>query len=141
MLTPRAFASSTVLRMVSESPAWNPQAMLTEVASSIMAASLPISHAPNPSPRSQFRSIVMMSCPLSVSGSLLVVRPLLWRLCVRRRRGLPRSGVNGADGGTGNVSTSKHLEVEVRILDVPEAVGQVAQQLRELAGFGLCFGP
>jgi hypothetical protein len=32
MLTPRAFAGSTVLRVLSESPAWKPQAMLTEVA-------------------------------------------------------------------------------------------------------------
>src|SRR5258707_2954808 len=52
-----------------------PQAMLTEVASSIMAASLPISHAPNPSPRSQLRSIVVMSMSPCASGSLVNLAP------------------------------------------------------------------
>src|SRR4051812_50106043 len=55
--------------MISGSPAWKPQATLTELASSIMAASLPISHAPKPSPRSQLRSIVFMGC----SPSLVVL--------------------------------------------------------------------
>ena len=53
-------AGATVLRMMSASPAWKPQAILTDVASSIMAASLPISQAPNPSPKSQLRSMVVM---------------------------------------------------------------------------------
>src|ERR1700704_4269144 len=132
MLTPRAFASSTVLRMMSASPAWKPQAMLTDVASSIMAASLPISHAPNPSPRSQLRSIVVMSVSPCASG--LVLRQ---RIC---RRNLPRSGVDGADGAACNISILQRLDVEIKILDSPDAVGQGPQHFPKLPGFGLRLG-
>src|SRR5258705_8928334 len=131
MLTPRAFASSTVLRMMSASPAWKPQAMLTEVASSIMAASLPISHAPNPSPRSQLRSIVVMSMSRCASGSMLILRQRI------RRRNLPCSGVDRADGGAGDISILQRLDVEIESLDRPDAVGQAAQQLRKLTGLAL----
>src|SRR5258707_13703910 len=100
MLTPRAFASSTVWRMMSGSPAWKPQAMLTEVASSIMAASLPISHAPNPSPRSQLRAILVMM--------LLRFRGVDFGVLVRSRyigeRGhLPGRRIDGAHGVAGDV--------------------------------------
>src|SRR6266576_2282060 len=132
MLTPRAFASSTVLRMMSASPAWKPQAMLTEVASSIMAASLPISHAPNPSPRSQLRSIVVMSgVPLREWISGLVLRQ---RIC---RRNLPCSGIDRADGGAGDISILQRLDVEIESIDWPDAIGQAAQQLRKFAGLAL----
>src|SRR6266566_2200619 len=111
--------------MMSASPAWKPQAIFTDVASSVMAASLPISHAPNPSPRSQLRSIVvMMIGPLPVSGSLVrLVRPR----CVRRRRNLPCPGIDGADGAAGNISISERVDVETGIVDGAQPVWQGAQ--------------
>src|ERR1700675_4278356 len=115
MLTPRAFASSTVLRMMSASPAWKPQAMLTEVASSIMAASLPISHGPKLSARSQLRSLVVMSVPLREWIFRSALQSVL-RQRIRGRR-LPGSGVDRADGAAGDVSISQCLDVEIKILD------------------------
>src|ERR1700694_4132422 len=98
--------------MMSASPAWKPQATLTEVASSIMAASLPISQAPKPSPRSQLRSMVVML--FSVFEFVLpglVLRPRV------RRRNLPRSGVDSADGSAGDVRILQRLDVEIKGLD------------------------
>src|SRR5882724_7387482 len=106
MLTPRAFASSTVCRMMSASPAWKPQAMLTEVASSIMAASLPISHAPNPSPRSQLRSMLVMVLVLLVrSGN------------IGCRSHLPGRRIDRADGVAGDIGIAERLEVEIEVFD------------------------
>src|SRR5260221_5135547 len=125
MLTPRAFASSTVLRMMSASAAWKPQAMLTEVASSIMAASLPISQAPNPSPRSQLRSMVFIWMSSFWGGDLLSVR------CQHIRAGcnLPGDGVDGAHRAAGDISILQRLNVEIKALNGAQTVGQGAQRL------------
>src|SRR5689334_16586614 len=126
-LTPRAFASSTVRRMMSGSPAWKPQATLTELASSIMAASLPISHAPKPSPRSQLRSIVFM-----------VALRSLCRLWLRRH--LPGPGIHGAHRIAGDVGIAERLDVERDAVGGAQAIRQVADQLRELPGLVLRLG-
>src|SRR5271154_2688957 len=102
--------------------------MLTEVARSIMAASLPICHAPKPSPRSQLRSIFILSCPLAVGrvfdgGSVSVVYR---RTC--RRWTLPCPGVNSVDRGASDVSILQRFDVEFKIFDVAKTVGQGAQQ-------------
>src|SRR3954462_4265457 len=101
--------------MMSASPAWKPQATLTEVASSIMAASLPISQGPKLSPRSQFRSIVIMSCPL-----LWIDVELILNLS------LPGPRVERVDGRARNISTLQRLDIENGILQVANAVGQGA---------------
>jgi hypothetical protein len=46
MLTPFCFASFEMLSMMSESPAWKPQATLALVTMSSIAASSPMDHMP-----------------------------------------------------------------------------------------------
>src|SRR3984893_16224829 len=121
--------------MMSASPAWKPQATLTEVASSIMAASLPISHGPKLSPRSQLRSMVVMSVPLREWIFRWSLQSFL-RQRVRGRR-LPRPGVDRADGAARDVSISECLDVEIEIIDGAEPVGQGAQQFRKLPRLAL----
>src|SRR6202040_1057908 len=128
--------------MMSASPAWKPQATLTEVASSIMAASWPISHGPKLSPRSQLRSMVVMSVPLRVDlwliSSVKLVGSVL-RQCIRRWR-LPGPDVDGADGAAGDVSISERLDVEFKTVDRTEPVRQGAQKLRQFPRLCLCLG-
>src|ERR1700744_1268719 len=113
--------------MMSASPAWKPQATLTEVASSIIAASLPISQGPKLSPRSQLRSIVvMMRVRLRVDGSV-------------RCRDMPGVGVDGADGAAGDVGILQRFEVEIKVFDIAQPVGQGADQLHEAFQFPLRF--
>ena len=50
-------------RIVSGSPAWKPQATLTDVTSGMSAASAPIGHGPTLSPTSAFRSIRPVTPP------------------------------------------------------------------------------
>src|SRR3954452_14108181 len=103
--------------------------MLTEVARSIMAASLPISQGPKLSPRSQFRSIVMMSCPL-----LWIDVDLVLNLS------LPRPRVEGVDRRARDVGILQRLDIKHDILRVVNAVGQGAQQLGEFPCLGLRRG-
>ena len=56
------------------------------------------------------------------------------------RWNLPRFGIDGADGGAGDVSILQRLDVEIKILDRTQAVGQGAQQFGKLAGLGLRLG-
>src|ERR1700732_2770614 len=109
--------------------------MLTEVASSIIAASLPISHGPKLSPRSQLRSmvVVMMIGPLVSGSSGLSVRPN----DVRRRCDVPGRGIDGADGVAGDIGIMQRLDVEIKAFDVAQPVGQGAQQFPEFAQLGL----
>src|SRR2546423_1439387 len=106
--------------MMSASPAWKPQAIFTDVARSIMAASLPISQAPNPSPRSQLRSMVVMLCPLARAHRLVRSQRVGWR------RYLPCSGVDGTDGGARDVSITESLDVEIKLVHRTEPIGQGA---------------
>src|ERR1700753_3032809 len=103
--------------MMSGSPAWKPQATLTEVARSIMAASLPISHAPNPSPRSQLRSIVVMM-------ATRLREWLVWSVLCCYRCDLPGCRVDGADRAARDISILQRFDVELKILDVAQLIGQ-----------------
>src|SRR6516225_378747 len=123
METPRAFASSTVRRMMSASPAWYPQAMLTELASSIIAASLPISQGPKLSPRSQFRSMVV----IGVSVQFLI-------RCQYICLGVPGPDVDRADRTARDISISKCLHVEFDPVDRAKAIGQGAQEPGDFPG-------
>src|SRR5258705_5427979 len=107
--------------MISASPAWKPQATLTDVASSIIAASLPISQGPKLSPRSELRSTVFM----------LLLASFL------SRRTLPRSRIDGTNRAAGDISIPQGLDVEVEIFNAAQPVGHGAQQLREFPGRGL----
>src|SRR5271155_3666614 len=106
--------------------------MLTEVASSIMAASLPISQGPKLSPRSQLRSIVVMMVvrfglmDLGLSGPWLVAKSYC-------QKSLPGSGVDRADRVSGDISIPERLDVEIKIRDSAPAIGQGAQQLCEFS--------
>src|SRR6185312_6332697 len=126
MLTPRAFARSTVFFMVSASPAWKPQAMLTEVASSIIAASLPIGQTPKLSPRSQLRSIAMVSCSVVEMG-------VLW---FRKRPSLPRPAVECIDGGARDIGALQCI-AEVGAACFTHTVWQRPQQAGHGARLGL----
>src|SRR6202022_2519196 len=64
-------------------------------------------------------------------GELIFKLVLRQRVC--RRRNLPGPGVDGADGGAGDVSIMQRLEVEIKTLDGAEPFGQTAQQSCELA--------
>ena len=59
---------------------------------------------------------------------------------IRVRRHLPGQDVDGADGGTGDVSILQRFEVQIKILDIAETVGQRAQQFREVLQLGLRLG-
>src|SRR5206468_11002123 len=102
--------------MMSGSPAWKPQATLTELASSIIAASLPISHAPKPSPRSQLRSIVFM-----------VALRLWWSCGLRLLRDLPRPGIHRADRMARDVGIAERFDVERDGVGGAQAIGQGAE--------------
>src|SRR3954453_11522589 len=115
--------------MISGSPAWKPQATLTELASSIMAASLPISHAPKPSPRSQLRSTVFMGALPSRSSCRL-----------RLRHDLPGPGVHSAHRIARNVGIAERLDVDLDGVGGAQAIGQAPDHLRELARLVLRFG-
>src|ERR1700677_2954964 len=60
------------------------------------------------------------------------------RIC--RGWNMPRLGVDGADGSACDVSIPQRLDVEIKVLDGAQPVGQGAQQLGKLSGFGLRFG-
>src|SRR5271166_5640028 len=128
MLTPRALASSTVLRMMSASPAWKPQAMLTEVASSIMASSLPITQGPKLSPRSQLRSMLLMLFAFSRFPPLILNR---W---------VPGVGVDRTDGVARDIRVMQRLDVELRAFEAAQAIRQGAQQLRKFLRLRLRLG-
>src|SRR3954469_16400821 len=96
--------------MISASPAWKPQAMLTDVASSIMAASLPISHGPKLSPRSQFRSMVMMAS--GFVGKLILEFTL------------PCPRVHRTDGGARDIGALQRIQIENGSLKIGDPVGQ-----------------
>src|SRR5436305_1590360 len=115
--------------MMSGSPAWKPKAPLTELARSIIAASLPISHAPKPSPRSQLRSIVFMAA----------LR--LWSSCgLRLRRDLPRPGIDGADRMARHIGIAERFDVERDSVRGAQAIGQGAHQLYEFLRLVLRLG-
>src|ERR1700683_309842 len=98
-----------------------------------MAASLPISHGPKLSPRSQLRSMVVMSVPLRAwifGWSLQLVSESVRRQRIRRWR-LPGPDVDGTDGAAGDVSISERLDVELKTVDRTQPVGQGAQKLRQ----------
>src|SRR3954462_13864900 len=107
--------------------------MLTEVASSIIAASLPISHGPKLSPRSQFRSmVVMVSCPVDERMIHSV-----WRRRLGRHGSLPRLYVECIDCGAGDVCALQRIEIEYGGMRVVDPVRQRAQQFGELPCLGL----
>ena len=43
------------------------------------------------------------------------------------------SGIDGADGGAGDVGILQRFDVEIKVFDRPETVGQGAQQFRRLS--------
>ncbi len=61
MATPASSAAARLARIVPGSPAWKPQARLALDTSANSAASSPIRQAPNDSPASTLRSIVVMA--------------------------------------------------------------------------------
>src|SRR6185437_15056306 len=117
--------------MMSGSPPWKPQATLTLVASSIISASWPISQGPKLSPRSQLRSMVFIS---TASRSGLVIGSCHLVLASAR---LPRIGVDGADGSAGDIRILQRFDVEFKVFDLAEPLGQGAQQFGELLRLGL----
>src|SRR3954471_16102153 len=128
--------------MMSASPAWKPQATLTEVASSIMAASLPISQGPKLSPRSQLRSTVFML--LLASGFFehdLFGKPVpTFPDHALSRKILPGPGIDGVDRTAGDISIPQGLDVEVEIINAAQPVGQGVQEFRKLFRRGLRLG-
>src|SRR5450756_673525 len=52
---------------------------------------------------------------------------------------MPGSGVDGADGAPGDVSISQRFDVEIKILDSAQPVGQGAQQAGEFPRLALRF--
>src|SRR5688572_17107958 len=58
--TDLSFANATVCRITPGSPAWKPHAIFADEMLAISAASWPIGHGPNDSPRSELRSILIL---------------------------------------------------------------------------------
>src|SRR5271167_975466 len=73
------------------------------------------------------------SLRFALSGSIL--RPRLFG-----RRNLPCSDVDCIDGGAGDIGILQRLDVEIKALDRPEAVGQGVQQSGEVPHLSLCLG-
>src|ERR1700684_2925827 len=99
--------------MVSCSPPGKPQATFTEVATSIIAASLPICHTPKDSPRSLFRSTVFMLLSVLLVGRKII--PAL-ALCARQWN-LPCPGVYRTDGDAGDIGFLQRFDIEIKALD------------------------
>ena len=94
-------------------------------ASSIIAASLPISHAPNLSPRSQLRSTVFMLW----SAFRYCIDCSFRTRCFGQLYREPGSGIDGADRTARDISIVQRIDVEINIYDSPQPVGQGAQPI------------
>jgi len=62
------------------------------------------------------------------------------RLGIRRRWNLPRSGIDCTDRGAGDIGILQGIDVEIKILDSSDTVGQGAQHFPELPGLSLRLG-
>src|SRR5260370_39764401 len=96
MATPARNACSIVVFMVCSSPAWPPQAMLTDVIEHISASWVPSAMASGSSPISQFKS---MRIRLSIFGPLCSGGGFPPAAAAGKRGGEPRERRGGAGKG------------------------------------------